>query len=192
MQAEIELHNFYRVHINPYFANKAKATSTGFYTCMVGKDNPMSKMRGEKSPFYGKKFSEERKEKLRQARKNRVYTEETKRKIGESKKGNINMLGKKHSEESKKLMSEKQKGKIRSEETRKKISEAKKGTIVSENTKLKLKEKRIQTERDIQKEDEPETKLRMSLHKKSLSEKCLIRPPQTPKSVIQSQKINFV
>ena len=33
---------------------------------------------------------------------------------------------------------------------------------------------------------------RISLHKKSLSEKCLIRPPQTPKGGLQNQKVNFI
>jgi hypothetical protein len=41
MQAEIKLHNFYEVHKNPHFANKAKASSTGFYVCMEGEDNPI-------------------------------------------------------------------------------------------------------------------------------------------------------
>jgi hypothetical protein len=142
MDAEIKLHNFYEVHKNPHFANKSKATSTGFYVCMEGEDNPMTAMKGEKSPFYGKKLSEETKKKLSQSRKNRVFTEETKRKIGKSKIGNTYMLGKKHTEESKKLMSEKTKGKFVSEETKKKISESKKGTIISEETKIKLREKR--------------------------------------------------
>jgi hypothetical protein len=142
MDAEIKLHNFYEVHKNPHFANKAKATSTGFYVCMEGEDNPMTGMKGEKSPFYGKKLSEETKKKLSQSRKNRVFTEETKRKIGKSKIGNTYMLGKKHTEESKKLMSEKAKRKFVSEETKQKISESKKGTIISEETKIKLREKR--------------------------------------------------
>jgi len=142
MQAEIYLHNFYQVDINPHFANKAKATSTGFYICMEGESNPMSKMKGEKSPFYGKKLTEEHKQKLKEARKNKLHTEETKRKIGKSKIGNINMLGKKHSEKTKQLMSESAKGRVMSEETKKKVSEAKKGTIVSEETKIKLREKR--------------------------------------------------
>jgi hypothetical protein len=142
MQAEIDLHNFYNVNINPHFANKAKATSTGFYICMEGQDNPMTGMKGEKSPFYGRKLSEETRKKMSKVKKNKKHSEETKEKIGESKKGNKNMLGKKHSEESKKLMSEKAKGKIISEETKKKISESKRGTIVSEETKIKLRNKR--------------------------------------------------
>jgi hypothetical protein len=142
MQAEIDLHNFYNVNINPHFANKAKATSTGFYVCMEGKDNPMTGLKGEKSPFYGRKLSEETRKKMSEVKKNKKHSEETRKKIGESKKGNKNMLGKKHSEEVKKLMSEKAKGRVMSEETKKKLSEAKKGTIVSEETKAKLREKR--------------------------------------------------
>jgi len=143
MQAEIDLHNFYNVNINPHFANKAKATSTGFYVCMEGKDNPMTGLKGEKSPFYGKKLSEEHKQKLKEARKNKLHTEETKEKIGKSKIGNINMLGKKHSEETKKLMSEKAKGRVMSEETKKKVSESKKGiSTATEETKIKLRNKR--------------------------------------------------
>ena len=72
---------------------------------------------GENHPQYGKKHSEE-----------------TKKKIGEFKKGNKNMLGKKHSEETKKRLSELNKGKPNpnkgikmSDETRMKMSEAKKG-----------------------------------------------------------------
>ena len=142
MQAEIDLHNFYNVNINPHFANKAKATSTGFYICMEGQDNPMSGMKGEKSPFYGRKLSEETRKKMSKVKKDKKHSEETRKKIGESKRGNKNMLGKKHSEESKKLMSEKAKGKVISEETKKKISESKRGTIVSEETKIKLRNKR--------------------------------------------------
>ena len=142
MEVEINLHNFYQVDKNPHFANRAKATSTGFYVCMMGEENPMFKMKGEKSPFYGKKLTKEHRQKLKDARKNRLHSEETKRKIGRSKIGNTNMLGKKHSEKSKKMMSESAKGKIMSEETKRKVSEAKKGTILSEETKKKLKEKR--------------------------------------------------
>lgn len=142
MEAEIKLHNFYEVHKNLHFANKSKATSTGFYVCMEGENNPMTRMKGEKSPFYGKKLSKEHRDKLKQSHKNRVVSEEHKKNIGKSKIGNKNMLGKKHTGETKKLMSEKAKGRVMSEETKKKLSEIKKGTIVSEETKEKLKEKR--------------------------------------------------
>jgi len=108
MDAEIKLHNFYEVHKNPHFANRAKATSTGFYVCMEGEDNPMTAMKGEKSPFYGKKLSEETKKKLSQSRKNRVFTEESKKLISEKAKGRVAPnKGKPHSEETKQKIREK-------------------------------------------------------------------------------------
>ena len=59
-------------------------------------------------------------------------SEETKKKMGEAKKGRYigkdsSFYGKHHSEESKKKMSEAQKGKHISKETKKKMSDAKKG-----------------------------------------------------------------
>ena len=55
-------------------------------------------------------------------------SEETRKKISESKKGeNHPLFGKHHSVETRKKMSEALKGKHRSEETRKKMSESKKG-----------------------------------------------------------------
>ena len=44
--AEVALHKFYDVDINPHFANKAKQTSVGFSFSASGKD----------SPFYGRTF----------------------------------------------------------------------------------------------------------------------------------------
>ena len=76
------------------------------------------------------------------------HSEETKRKISESKKGKISpMYGKKHSEESKRKMSESQKGHVAwnkgkkmSEEYKIIISEAHKGLKHSEETKRKMSE----------------------------------------------------
>jgi hypothetical protein len=111
----------------------------------------LSEMRvGEKNPNYGKKMTEEQKQKISEKRKGMKLTEEhkdkirqrmmgntwnlgrklsdeTKQKVGEAQKGNQNMKGKKLSDETKKKMSEAHKGKTPSEETRKKLSEAKKG-----------------------------------------------------------------
>jgi len=96
MDAEIKLHNFYEVHKNPHFANKSKATSTGFYVCMEGEDNPMTAMKGENSPFKGKKHTEESKKLISEKAKGRVapnkgkpHSEETKQKIGGKKKTTV-------------------------------------------------------------------------------------------------------
>lgn len=53
--AEILLHDFYEVDKNPHFANKAKATSTGFYFSAEGENNP----------FYRGTFSEDVIEKIK-------------------------------------------------------------------------------------------------------------------------------
>ena len=75
--------------------------------------------------------SEETKRKMSEAAKGhsrglgKKRSDETKRKIGESKKGNTFWLGKKHTEETKRKLSEiAKKRKPMSEETRRKISEA--------------------------------------------------------------------
>ena len=68
----------------------------------------------------GKKFSEEHKNKLSEAKKGKKFSEEHKNKLSEAKK---NM-----SAETQKKLSEAHKGKKMSEETKKKMSAAKKGT----------------------------------------------------------------
>jgi hypothetical protein len=117
LEAEILLHNFYEVHINPHFANRSKQTSTGFTPPIV-------------NPMLG-----------------RSHTEETKKKISEFRKTCVgekaSMYGKTHSEAARKKMSEFRKtctgeknpmygrrgedspifGITRNEETRKKMSE---------------------------------------------------------------------
>ena len=100
--------------------------------------------KGENHPMYGKKHSEETKNKIGAASKGRHHTEEIKKKMSEAMKCEHNpMYGKKHSEEAKKKMSEalkgKQawnKGKHLSEETKNKISEAKKGKHWYNNGKI--------------------------------------------------------
>ena len=75
-------------------------------------------------------FSEETRKKMSEAKKGKKLSEEHRKKISESQKGeNHPMYGKHFSEETRKKMSESHKGHTVSEETRKKISEAKKGKI---------------------------------------------------------------
>ena len=75
-------------------------------------------------------FSEETRKKMSESKKGKKLSEEHRKKISESRKGeNHPMYGKKHSEETRKKMSESHKGHTVSEETRKKISESKKGKI---------------------------------------------------------------
>jgi hypothetical protein len=73
-------------------------------------------------------FSEETKRKLSEAKKGKKHSEETRRKHSERMKGENNLnYGKSPSEETRRKRSEANKGKKHSEETRRKQSEAKKG-----------------------------------------------------------------
>ncbi len=78
LEAEIKLHSFFDVDINPHFANQAKQTSTGFIArggkprpSMTGDNNPMRKypglLSGDKNGMFGKTHTPEVKQKLRDA-----------------------------------------------------------------------------------------------------------------------------
>jgi hypothetical protein len=91
-----------------------------------------------RNPQYGRKYTDEEKDVLRQYSLN--MSKESREKISKAGKGNNYRLGKKQSKESRKKISDSNKGKHnqkRSDETRKKISNAVKGRIVSEETKSK-------------------------------------------------------
>jgi len=78
---------------------------------------------GNKNPMYGKQFSDEHRQKLSAAGKNRIFSEETKRKMSERMKGEKNPnYGKTFSEEYREKLSESQKGRKHSEATKHKIS----------------------------------------------------------------------
>ncbi len=92
-------------------------------------------MRGEKNPFYGKHHSDETKRKLSESKKGKHHSEETKRKLSEANKGEKNpFYGKHHSEEVKRKISEA--GKVRqfSEEAKRKVSESLKGKYCGEKS----------------------------------------------------------
>lgn len=89
---------------------------------------------GEKNSFYGRKHTEESKKKMSESAKNKVVSEETKKKMS------IIRTGKKHTEESKKKMSESAKNKIVSEETIIRLSNLRKGVKMSEEQKIKISE----------------------------------------------------
>lgn len=122
LQAEVNLHKFYQVDKNPHFANKARQKSTGFFYA--------EKKSGKDNPFYGKKHSEETKEKISKQSKGRSgikkYREDN------------HFYGKSHSQETKELIRQKTleqfktlghpfKGKKHSEKTKQKFRENNKG-----------------------------------------------------------------
>lgn len=115
IEAECVLHNFYNVDKNLHFANKAQQTSKKFYYRAFGENNPSKRsevrdkirlsMIGDNNPAK----RPEVREKLSIARKERITTEETRRKMSESHKGQpgtYGMMGKRHSEETKMKMRE--------------------------------------------------------------------------------------
>jgi hypothetical protein len=94
----------------------------------------ISKAIKNRSPETRRKISE----KISQANKNR--SPEIRRKISESLRGNKNTLGYKPSLETRKKLSQAGKGRKHTEEHKKKMSELNKGKIVSEETRKKLSE----------------------------------------------------
>jgi group I intron endonuclease len=121
-----------------------------------GKTNVYSEETKQKigSAMRGKNHSEETKKRISENGKGikKPKSEEHKRKISISKKGNKNMLGRKHSDETKKRMSEAAKKRIRkpmSEETKKKIGLANSIALLGKkhSAETKLKMSRTQKER---------------------------------------------
>lgn len=155
LESELEIQLEKNVVKSDEFMNESLAIVNGFF----GRDTS-----GENHPLYGKKHSEETKEKISKTLTGRLESDETRKKKSESKKGDKNFFyGKKHSEESKnkisntkkgcsswnkgipmkeeskKKLSESKKGKKLSKETREKLSKIRKGKPKSEEHKLKLK-----------------------------------------------------
>jgi hypothetical protein len=131
INAEVILHSFYQVDINPHFANKAKQTSKKFYYSKSGKDNSMYGVRliGELNPMFGKPSP----------MLGKTLSEETRKKMSLAAKGERNgFYGKKHSRETRKKFSEKRKNQVVSEETKQKLSKKLRGRIFSEETKQKI------------------------------------------------------
>ncbi len=104
LEAEIILHNFYEVDINPHFANIAKQTSKKFYYSSYGKNNPMYGRMGETHPAYGYRHTKKVLEMFstrQKGEKNHMYG-----RYGEKN----HMYGRKHTPEARKIMSERQIG----------------------------------------------------------------------------------
>ena len=93
-------------------------------------NNPMFRRRGEDSPFYGKRRSEDVIESIRRAAKERCQNPEYIAKLSKTQKEryinpeNNPMFGKRQSEEAKKKIGDANRGRIQSEETKNKRSES--------------------------------------------------------------------
>jgi hypothetical protein len=122
-KAEFILHTFYKVDVNPHFANKARATSAGFLIEWTdeqrknlsekqsGKNNSMYGKTGHLNPMFGRTHSEESRKIIGEFSKQRRHSLETKEKIGKAVRGkNHPLFGKGHTEESRKKISESRKG----------------------------------------------------------------------------------
>lgn len=104
-------------------------------------------LRGEKNPFYGKHHTEETKRRILETRKSNGGVAWNKgKKMDEEYRSRcrINNLGKKLSPETKLKIKEKSTGRRPSEETRQKISLAHRGKIISTESKLKMRERAIE------------------------------------------------
>jgi len=99
-------------------------------SCLEMRKKNSSLQKGEKSAWYGKKHSQEAKDKIRKANKGKKHSQETKEKIRKANKG------KKHSQETKEKI--RKSSKNISEETREKMSNSQKGRKHSEETKKKI------------------------------------------------------
>lgn len=93
---------------------------------------------GVPHPHKGHPLSEETKRKIAESRIGKHVSEETKHKMSEAHKGNKCALGHRHTDDTKRRMSSSRAGMKRSEETRRRCSEAQKGKIVTEETRKKL------------------------------------------------------
>jgi len=154
---------------NGKLADETKRKVSENHADVRGEKNPMFGRKGEKNPLYGIPRLEGIKEKISKSLEGRVLSLETRKKIGDAKRGEKNhffgksrpehsermrgennpMYGKtfSHSEETKLKMSESRKGdrhplygKHHSEESKKKNSESHKGKRHSEETKMKMSE----------------------------------------------------
>lgn len=108
---------------------------------------------GKNHPLYGKRLSEEHRQKIRDANMGHTVSEEARIKIGNGNRGKVkseetikkwreSRKGYIPSEETRQRMSEAQRDKYVSEETKKKIGDANRGKVRSEETKRKLSETR--------------------------------------------------
>lgn len=129
--AEIKLHDFFDVSINPCFANKSKQLSTGFCTAGTVLSKEHCKKIGDGN--RGKFVSEETRKKISRLHKGKTLSEVHRKKVSEARRN------KPLSKEHRKKLSDALRGRVHSEETREKIRKAHKGKPKSKEHKEKCK-----------------------------------------------------
>jgi hypothetical protein len=91
-EIEIELHNFFEVAVNPQFANKAKATSTGFDRTGVPNTEEQKKAKSERMSEKHKKAYSERMSGEKNPQYGVCHTEAQKKAISEKLSGALSPL----------------------------------------------------------------------------------------------------
>jgi hypothetical protein len=69
IEAEISLHNFFEVDINPHFANISKQTSSGFSFARSGEEAVLYGKTGSLHPCWGRKRTDEEKRRISKSKK---------------------------------------------------------------------------------------------------------------------------
>jgi hypothetical protein len=69
IEAEIVLHDFFEVDVNPHFANKAKQTSTGFSYARSGSEAVLFGKTGEFHPCWGRPRTKGEKERISKSKR---------------------------------------------------------------------------------------------------------------------------
>ena len=134
---------------------------------------------GMKHPMFGKHHSEETKKKISESKKN--ISEETKKKISEA------MKGRQFSDETKRKISEAKKGKPKSEETKQKMSEAQKGKPSPNKGKKMSEEQKKKLSISIRKSMTPDVCKKISEYKKGKH-----HSEETKKKISEAAKRRFM
>ncbi len=124
---EIILHDFYDVARSPYFANRAKATCTGF--CTAGQITPEETRQKLSKAHVGKTLTDEHKNKIGKAHSGKTHSDEHKQRNREAR------IGKRLTEKTKQKIGEANTGKKRTKEFKQRVCETQTGLrwFVNEN-----------------------------------------------------------
>lgn len=115
-------------------SNSQKGRPCPEYKKKLISERLLGKYSGEKHPMFGKKHSEETKQKIRASRAKQVITKEHRENMSKA------LMGKKVDQETKKRLSEADRGKVMSQDTRRKMSLAKIGRKMPDEVRRRISE----------------------------------------------------